>query len=439
MSWPEAMLLLLGGALVLLGSGAPVAFAFLAMNLIGAAVFLGGEAGVIQACRNMVSSVTASALTPIPFFVLMGEVLFHTGIAMKAIGAIDGLIRRVPGRLAVVTVVSGTVFSAISGSTIATTAMLGSLLLPNLLARGYHKNLALGPVLAVGSVDMLIPPSAITVLFGSLAGISISQLLIASVLPGLLMSVLIIGYITLSALRRPSMAPTLPDEGERAGVERWRPFLVHVVPLVGIFVVVIGSMLVGLATPTESAALGAVATMATGIAHRALTWRNLLASLRATAEVSAMILFIILGAATFAQILGFSGATNGLLSLLTAQGFSVTQLIIGMILILLVLGVFIDQVSMMLLTLPFFMPLLPATSVDHVWFGILFLIAMQIGLLTPPFGLLLFALKSVAPPSISMGDINRAVAPYVLLTLLLLSLVFLAPSLATWLPRLVAR
>jgi tripartite ATP-independent transporter DctM subunit len=439
MSWPEAMLLLLGGAVVLLGSGAPVAFAFLAMNLIGAVVFLGGEPGVIQMCRNMVSSVTVSALTPIPFFVLMGEILFHTGIAIKAIGAIDRLIRRMPGRLAVVTVVAGTVFSAISGSTIATTAILGSLLLPNMLARGYHKNLALGPILAIGSVDMLIPPSAITVLFGSLAGISISQLLIGSVLPGMLMSALIIGYIMVTAMRRPAMAPGTPVEEQLSLVERWRPFFVHVVPLLAIFIVVIGSMLGGFATPTESAAVGAVATIIFGVAHRALTWTNLLASLRATAEVSAMILFIILGATTFAQILGFSGATNGLLALLNGQGFSTTQLIIGMLVILLVLGIFIDQVSMMLLTLPFFMPLLPAGNVDHVWFGILFLIAMQAGLLTPPFGLLLFALKSVAPPTISMSDINRAAFPYVMLTIALLAIVFSVPGFATWLPGLVAR
>lgn len=437
MSWAEAMLLLLGSVIVLLGLGIPVAIAFLAMNLVGAIVFLGGEPGLIQMCRNMVSSITVSALTPIPFFVLMGEVLFHTGIAMKAIDAIDRLITQIPGRLAVVTVVAGTVFSAISGSTIATTAILGSLLLPNMLARRYHKNLAIGPILAIGSVDMLIPPSAITVLFGSLAGISISQLLIGSILPGFVMATAIIGYIVLSASLRPSMAPSMPVE--RIGLaQRWKPFIIHVLPLVGIFVVVIGSMLGGLATPTESAALGAVATMVASFCYRALTWRNLLASLRATADVSAMILFIILGATTFAQILGFSGATNGFLAMLNEQGWSPVQLLIGMVLALILLGLFIDQISIMLLTLPFYMPLVTAGGIDPVWFGILFLIAMQIGLLTPPFGLLLFALKTVAPTQITMGDISRAVLPYVVLTIGLLALVFLLPDLATWLPRRIA-
>ena len=434
MSWAEAMLLLLGSVVVLLGMGMQVAVAFLAMNLVGAIVFLGGEPGLIQMCRNMVSSITVSALTPIPFFILMGEVLFHTGMAMKAIDAIDRLITQIPGRLAVVTAVAGTVFSAISGSTIATTAILGSLLLPNMLARGYHKNLAIGPILAIGSVDMLIPPSAITVLFGSLAGISISQLLIGSILPGFIMSVMIIGYIVLSATLRPSMAPPVPVE-RTSLAERWKPFFIHVLPLVGIFMVVIGSMLGGFATPTESAALGAVGTIIACFCYRALTWKNLLASLCSTANVSAMILFILLGATTFAQILGFSGATNGFLMVLNQQGWSPVQIVIGMVVALIILGLFIDQISMMLLTLPFYMPLVTAGGIDLVWFGILFLIAMQIGLLTPPFGLLLFALKSVAPTEISMGDINRAVLPYVVLCIALLTLVFLVPDIATWLPR----
>ena len=439
MTWAEAMLLLLGSVTVLLGLGMPVAFAFLAMNLVGAIVFLGGEPGLIQMTRNMVSSVAVSALTPIPFFVLMGEVLFHTGIAMKAVDAIDRLITQIPGRLAVVTVVAGTVFSAISGSTIATTAILGSLLLPNMLRRGYHKNLAMGPILAIGSVDMLIPPSAITVLFGSLANISISQLLIGSIVPGFVMSVLIIGFIVISAVLRPAWAPPVPLEKQLTLAQRFGPFVVHVLPLIAIFVVVIGSMLGGFATPTESAAVGAVATIVACLCYRALTWKNLLASLKATAEVSAMILFIILGATTFAQILGFSGATNGFLEVLARQGFTPMQLVVGMMVILILLGLFIDQISIMLLTIPFFMPLVMGAGVDPVWFGILFLIAMQIGLLTPPFGLLLFALKSVAPASITLGDINRAVMPYVALTLLLLVLVFFIPGLATWLPGLIAK
>src|SRR5579862_5479121 len=175
MSWPMASLLLLGGSMVLLFMGMPVALSFIAINLIGAAMFLGGDAGVHQLVRNSVAAVVNFSLTPIPLFILMGEVLFHTGLAIKVIDGVERLIRQVPGRLAVVAVVAGTVFSAISGSTIATTAMLGSLMLPVMLSRGYHPTMATGPLMAIGAVDMLIPPSALTVLLGSLSGISRSE------------------------------------------------------------------------------------------------------------------------------------------------------------------------------------------------------------------------------------------------------------------------
>ena len=184
MSWQMASLLLLGGSTVLLFVGMPVAISFIAINVIGAILFLGGDAGLHQVARNSVAAAINFSLTPIPLFILMGEVLFHTGLALKVIDGVERLIRQVPGRLAVVAVVAGTIFSAISGSTIATTAMLGSLMLPVMLSRGYHPVLATGPIMAIGAVDMLIPPSALTVLLGSLSGISISKLLIGGVVPG---------------------------------------------------------------------------------------------------------------------------------------------------------------------------------------------------------------------------------------------------------------
>ena len=182
------LLALLGGSTVLLFLGMPVALSFVAINIVGALLFLGGEAGLAQVVRNSVVAVMNFSLTPIPLFILMGEVLFHTGLAIKVIDGVERLIRQVPGRLAVVAVVAGTIFSAISGSTIATTAMLGSLMLPVMLARGYHPTMAAGPIMAIGAVDMLIPPSALTVLLGSLSGISISKLLIGGVVPGLMLS-----------------------------------------------------------------------------------------------------------------------------------------------------------------------------------------------------------------------------------------------------------
>jgi tripartite ATP-independent transporter DctM subunit len=436
MSWQAAAWLLLGGSTVLMLLGSPVAFAFLAINLLGATIFLGGEAGMMQLARNCVQSVTSFALTPIPLFILMGEVLFHTGLAVKVIDGVERLIRDVPGRLAVIAVIAGTVFSAISGSTIATTAMLGSLMLPVMLQRGYHPTIATGPIMAIGAVDMLIPPSALTVLLGSLSGISISKLLIGGIVPGLILSVIFVAYIVLRVRLEPALAPKTTFE-EFHGWRRLQPFLQYVIPLVSIFVVVVGAMIAGWATPTECAALGAFATIVLALLYRSLTVKNLVQSLRGTAAISGMILFIIVGATTFSQILSFSGASNGLAQMITGFGLPPMAVIAGMMLLLVFLGVFVEQVSMMMITLPIFMPIVQQMGVDLVWFGVMFLICMQLGLLMPPHGLLLMTMKGVAPPQVTMMHIFRAVMPFLLISLVVLALVFALPTVATWLPGLV--
>ena len=434
MSWQAAAWLMLGGSTALLFLGLPVAFSFLVINLIGALVFLGGEAGLTQLARNSVVSVASFSLTPIPLFILMGEVLFHTGLAVKVIDGVERLIRQVPGRLAVVAVVAGTVFSAISGSTIATTAMLGSLMLPVMLARGYHPTMATGPLMAIGAVDMLIPPSALTVLLGSLSGISISQLLIGGVVPGLLLSLAFVVYIVVRVKLNPALAPA-SGFTEYRGWEKLRPFVQYVIPLVSIFVVVVASMSAGWATPTESAAIGAFFTMLLAVMYGSLTAKNLLAALRGTAAISGMILFIILGATTFSQILSFSGASNGLVELIAGLGLSPMAVIAAMMALLIFLGLFVEQVSMMLITLPIYMPLVQKYGVDPVWFGVMFLICMQLGLLLPPHGLLLMTMKSVSPPEVRMGHIFQAVLPYIAMSLLVLTLVFFVPAVAVWLPK----
>jgi tripartite ATP-independent transporter DctM subunit len=433
MSWQLASLLLLGGSTVLLFIGLPVAFSFVAINIVGAILFLGGDAGLNQMLRNSAAAVINFSLTPIPLFVLMGEVLFHTGLAVKVIEGIERLVSQVPGRLAVVAVVAGTVFSAISGSTIATTAMLGSLMLPVMISRGYNPAMAAGPIMAIGAVDMLIPPSALTVLLGSLSGISISKLLIGGVVPGLILSVAFVGYIVTRAKMNPSLAPATPIE-ERHGWAKYELLVLYVLPLVSIFVVVVGAMSGGIATPTESAALGALATMGLALVYRALTWDVLFKSLRGTVGISAMILFIILGATTFSQILSFSGATGGIVSAIFSQGLSPFAILAGMLLLLIFLGIFVDQVSMMLITLPVFMPIVEKLNIDLIWFGVLYLICMQLGLLLPPHGLLLMTMKGVAPPQVTWAHIFTGVIPYIVMSLILLALIIAVPAIATWLP-----
>ena len=249
----------------------------------------------------------------------MGEVLFHTGLAMKSIDAFALLIRRVPGRLAVIAIVAGTVFSAISGSTIATTAMLGSLMLPTMLERGYEPKIAMGPIMGIGGVDILIPPSALAVLLGSLAGISISGLLIGGIVPGLILSALFIGYVIAARLARSVARAERRLAAGRSGLwELWLAVPRHVLPLMRMFAIVVGTMTGGWATPTEAARSAPWPSWLPLLPRP--DWARLMKSLLGTVSVSGSLLFIIVGATTFAQLLSFSGATAGLVALVSAQG-----------------------------------------------------------------------------------------------------------------------
>lgn len=438
MEWQSALLLMMGCLFALMLIGVPVAFAFLGVNLIGAWIFLGGEAGLGQLVRNSVGSVSSFSLTPIPLFVLMGEVLFHTGLAFKAIEAIERLISRVPGRLSVVSVLGGTVFATLSGSTIANTAMMGGTLLPEMLRRGYHPTLSMGPIMAVGGIAMLIPPSALAVMLGSLGGISISQLLIGGIVPGLVMSIGFLGYIVLRCRANPELAPADDNVVDVRGWERWKPFVRDVVPLFAIFVAVVGSMLIGWASPTESAAIGALASVVATMVYRALTLHALYKALMETARVSVIILFVMVASTTFSQLLSFSGATSGLLGLINGLELSPLMLVLGMLLLLLALGCVVDQVSMMMITLPFFMPLAHAAGIDTVWLGVMMLIAIEMGLLTPPFGLLLMVMQSVAPPHIRLQQIYGSAIPFIAIELVVLALIIAVPGLAIALPKLMS-
>jgi len=437
MDWSTILLLMLGGLTLLLAAGLPVAFAFIAVNIVGAFFILGGESGLVQMARNATRSVANFQLAPIPLFILMGEILFQTRVAHRAIDAVERIVTRVPGRMSVVTVFGGTIFAALSGSTIANTAMLGSTMLPTMLKRGYHPTLAMGPIMASGAIAMLIPPSALAVLLGSLTGMSIAKLLIAGIIPAMILALLFVLLIVTMCSLRPDLAPT--DSGPALSLrERWTPFVVYVLPLSGIFVVVIGSLFAGLATPTESAALGCIAAVAAGMGYRSITVANLKVAVMETVKLSVMILFIIAASQTFSQILSFSGATGGLISLINAFDLSALQVLLGMILLLLLLGCFIDQVSMLMVTIPVFIPLAQSVGINELVLGVVYLLTMEIGLLTPPFGLLLFVMRGVAPPQISMQQIYVSILPFLGIKLLVLAMLVLWPAIGTWLPAQIA-
>jgi tripartite ATP-independent transporter DctM subunit len=437
MAWYEILIVLLGTLVLLMAFGLPVVFAFFATNLVGAYVFMGGENGVMQLVRNAVDSVQSFALLPIPLFILMGEIMFYTGVAERAIDAVDRLIARVPGRLSLVAIVGGTIFASLSGSSIANTAMLGSTLLPEMYRRGYKPSIAIGPIVAVGGIAILIPPSALGVLLGSIAQIPIGALLIAAIVPALIMAAMFFGYVILRCRLDPSLAPPY-DLRTLTWRERLLPFLKYVVPLSAIFVVVVGSIIGGIATPTESAALGAAASLIAAAAYRRLTWTNFVVSIRQTLRFTVMTLFIICGSITFSQIMAFSQASNGLSAAVLGAGLAPLALLAGMLLILLFLGCFMDQVSMMMITIPLFMPLVQQFGFEPVWFGVLMLMCLEISLATPPFGLLLFVAKGASPET-SMRDIVMSVAPFIAIALSVVALLIAFPALTLWLPQLMTR
>lgn len=436
LEWYWVIALLFGALVIPMSFGVPVAFGFLAVNLAGAWFLFGGWAGLQQVAHNTVESLVSFSLTPIPMFMVMGEILFRSGVASQAIDAIDRLITKVPGRLSLVAISGGTIFAALSGSTVATTTMLGSSLLPEMRKRGYDDEMAMGPIMAVGGIDMLIPPSGLAVLLGSITGISIAGILIGGIVPGLILSALFFAYIILRCWLNPALAPAYPVR-DMSFAERIKPFFVYVVPLGLLFVVVIGSMMVGLATPTESAALGAAGSVIATACYGRLTWAALRDTLTQSAKISIMIFLIIGTSLTFSQILGFSGATNGLVAFIGTLGLSPTQLMIAMLVIVLILGCPMDSLSIMMITMPLFMPLVKQYGIDEIWFGILMLLALEMGLISPPFGNVLFAMRGVAPRDITMRQIYSSVMPFFWMEVVVLFLLVAFPAVITWLPKFV--
>jgi tripartite ATP-independent transporter DctM subunit len=339
---------------------------------------------------------------------------------------------RVPARLSFVTVAGGTAFATLSGSSMASTALLGSLMVPEMTRRGYSRLMSIGPILGVGGLAMLIPPSALAVLLGTLARIDVGRLLIAGIVPGLILAGLY-GVLILALVRAaPHLAPAY-DVAPVPLATRLRLLLTDILPMGLVVFLVVGLILLGWATPSEAAAFGAMGVVILALAFGCLTWRALVLSVTGALKVTVMAFMIVLGSATFSQILAFSGATGGMLSWATGFDASPFAMLLAMFGILLVLGMFMDQLSMMLITVPIFFPLAQSYGFDLVWFGVIVLLALEISFTTPPFGLLLFVMRGVAPPGTTMTDIYTSAIPFMACALLLVALLIWEPRVALFL------
>ena len=433
MEWFEALALLLGTIIILMAIGMPVALAFLAANILGAWLFMGGERGVIQLLNNGLGSLTKDALVPIPLFLLMGEVFFHTGLGGRMFNAIDKLLGRLPGRLSYVTVLGGTAFSTLSGSSMGSTALLGSLMVPEMAKRGYKPHMSIGPILGTGGLAIIIPPSALAVLLATLAQIDVAALLIAGVIPGLILAFFYIATIYLQTKIDPSAAPAY-DVDPMSFAQKFKLLMSEVVPMVGVMVVIVVLMIQGFVTPSEAAAFGALGVLILAAVFRCLTWVTMKKSVVGALRVTLMAYLIVFGSATFSQLLAFSGASRGLVSWAISFDLAPLAMLLVMFTVLLLLGMFMEQISMMLLTVPIFFPLAVTLNFDPIWFGLIMLLALEISFTTPPFGLLLFVMKGVAPKGTTMRVIYTSAFPFIGCSLLLVALLIAFPQLALWLP-----
>ena len=435
MEWWLIISLLFGSMVFLLFTNLPIAFAFLVVNIVAAYFFLGGIPGLIAVVTGVFTSITTFTLLPVPFFILMGELIFHSGLGLNAVNVLDKWLGKLRGRLSILAILMGIIIGALSGSTIATCALLGTILLPDMLKRGYSKNMSLGPLMGVGTVDALIPPNALTVVLASLANIDVGQLLMAGIPAGIMMSALYFVYVVVWCHFFPKEAP-MYDVPYIPLKEKAMATVQYLLPLGFIIFMVLGFIFLGVATPTEAAATGTLGSFILALIYRRLNWDVIKKSVIGTVKVTVMIFMIVIVSTTYGQILAFTGAAAGMTSFITNLSIPPIVILIGMLIVVLIMGCFMETVAIMMITIPIYMPVINAFHYNPIWFGVLMLIALETGLITPPFGVTLFVMKGVAPPEITMSDIWKAVTPYVIVDILCIVLVLVMPVLATVIPSL---
>ena len=432
MEWWLSLLIIFGGFVVLMAIGVPVAFSFTMVNIVAVLVFMGGTASLSQLMLSIFDSVVNFSLLSVPFFLLMGEVLFHSRIGFVALDVMDKWLGRLPGRLALLAVSGGTLFGALSGSSVATSALLGSVLVPEMEKRGYKHPMSLGPVMGSAGLDIMIPPSALAVLLGTLAHIPVGDILGGGVVPGLLMAALFATYIIIRCKLQPHLAP--PYEVQNIPLSDKIISTLRLLPMGIIVFLVIGLIFLGVATPTEAAAAGALGCIVVAFLYRAMDLEAINKSIFGTVHITVMMLMILTGSTAFAQVLAYVGATQGLVEVVI--GLSVEPIVVLFLMqaVLMIMGCFMEPLSIMMVTLPIFMPVVQQLGFNQVWFAVIMLLNMGMATLSPPFGLVLFAMKGVAPSGTTMGQIYRAAYPFLGLELVAMILMVAFPPIVLWLP-----
>jgi len=438
MEWWLVLLFLFSSLILLMMFGLPVAFVFLLINVAGAFIYWGGEMGVRQLSLSIFQSITTFSLLPLPLFILMGEVVVHSGIAPNIFEALDKWFGRLPGRLSLLSVGTGTILSVLTADNLASIAIMGPLLVPEMRKRGYKSPMIFGPILGSGCLAWMIPPSSLGIILGSIAMISIGKLLMAIILPGLLLAVIFAAYVIIRCWLQPSIAP--PYEVASTPLsEKLIATAKYILPIGFVIFLVTGVILLGIASPSEAAATGALGTFILAAGYRKLSWEVVRKSILDAVSISVMIFMIIAGASAFSQVLVFSGVTEGLGKLVTGLSLPPMAIFIAIQLVLVFLGMFMEVIGIMMITIPLFMPIISALGFDPVWFGVVFLLNVGLAGITPPFGLGLFVMKASTPSGTTIAEVMRAGLPFLGLIAIAMALVIAFPEIALWLPNLISR
>lgn len=435
MSWAEALAAGVTLLLILLVVGVPIFVAFLILNVAGV-LYLMGPPGFGMLANSIFSTANISALTAVPLFIVMGELLFRSSAMEVLLDSLDRLVGRIRGRQYVLCILLSAIVGALSGAAMAVAGLLGRSLFPTMVSRGYDKKLSAGTILAGASLDPIIPPSVLAILIATIAQISTGKLLIAGLVPGLVLTLMFLAYVGVRLMLNPALAPDLSSE-EDGGKPRGSKLMafVRMLPSALIFFLVMGLVMLGVATPTEAAATGVAGALVLAACYRRLSWQMVHASLMSGVTVSSLLLVVMCCAVMFSQLLTFTGAPQALGEFVTALELPRWLMLAIMLALPFLLFMFLDQIAIMLVLVPIYKPLLAVYGFDEIWFFTLFLIVATVGGISPPFGYTLFAFKS-AVPDMPMSDVFSASWPFVWLIMLGLVLMAMFPPLITWLPSL---
>ena len=413
----------------LLGGGLWIAITLGVVGFVALTFYSPASPGAVMATAIWGQS-SSWALTALPMFIWMGEILFRTRVSEDMFRGLAPWTNNIPGRLMHVNVFASAVFAAVSGSSTATAATIGKITLPELLKRGYDEKMAYGSLAGAGTLGILIPPSVAMIIYGFLTNVSIAKLFIAGIVPGLVLVVLFSGYIVIWALLLPSNRPK--KEEVTIAIKEKLYNSRRLIPVILLIIAVLGSIYGGIAAPTEAAVLGVAGALLLSALYRSLTWKNFLASLYGAMTTSVMLAFILAASSVLNVAMGYTGLPRDLASWIGGMELSQTTLLIVLGILFIILGMFIDGISILVLTAAIIIPMVEQAGIDLLWFGVYLVVVVEIGLITPPVGFNLFVIQGISNKDIVF--ISRGAVPFFFLMLIAVALLMIFPEMATYLP-----